>query len=116
MLEYVLSAGLGDDGVAESRPLLSEILFSVSLLPGPLFSAKWLSTFGRQLEVTERFWESEGLQAVFSRGSLRGATSTRLRSVNSRISDNGGVLVAKEEAPQSPKLNHSAIANPRLCY
>jgi hypothetical protein len=40
MLEYVLLAGLGGDGVAESRPLLPEILFCVSLLPGPLFSAK----------------------------------------------------------------------------
>lgn len=40
MLEYVLLAGLGGDGVAESRPLLPEILFSVSFLPGPLFSAK----------------------------------------------------------------------------
>jgi hypothetical protein len=99
MLEYVLSAGLGGDGVAESRPLLSEILFSVSFLPGPLFSAKWLSKLGRRLEATERFRESESLQAVFSGGSLRGATSTRLGSVSSRISDNGRVLVAQGGSP-----------------
>ena len=47
------------------------------------------------LEATERFQESEGLQAVFSRGSLRGATSTRLGSGSSRIFDNGRVLVAQ---------------------
>lgn len=99
MLENVLPAGLGDDEVAESRPLLSEILFSVSFLPGPLFSAKWLSTLGRRLEATGRFRESEGLQAVFSGGSLRGVTSTKLGSVSPRISDNGRVLVAQGGGP-----------------
>lgn len=108
----LLSAGLGGDGVLKDRPRwidLISLLSKLSFFSGSLFSACRVSRLGRGFDAMECFRTSsvrETLCCMLPQRYFRGMESTRLGSVNSRMSERGRVLAqedATEYALGSPK-------------